>query len=169
MKQIKLLVVSDSHGNNSNIQRAIDMESPFDILVHCGDVEGSRSTIAPKEPPYEVIVVRGNCDYGNSLPLEREFKAGFFNVWVTHGDKYNVKYDEKLVNLKQVAGGKSADIVLFGHSHYAEIVKDTETGMILVNPGSIGDPKISSGRPTYAVIVITEDYDVIPVIKQLDE
>ncbi len=168
MDRIRILVVSDSHGNNSNIRKAIELESPFDILVHCGDVEGSRSTITPENPSYEVKVVRGNCDYGNSLPLEEEFKAVFFKVWVAHGDKYNVKYDEKLTQLKIAAKVKHADIVFFGHSHYAEIVNDTESGIVLINPGRIGTPKTSAGKPTYAIVEITEDYEIIPVLKELD-
>ena len=165
---MKILVVSDSHGNNGNVRKAIEIESPFDILVHCGDVEGTRSTIAPENPPYGVKVVRGNCDFGNSLPVEEEFKAGFFNVWVTHGDKYNVKYDEKLDQLKKAAKVKRADVVFFGHSHYAEIVDDKESGIVFVNPGCIGTPKTSAGKSTYAVVEITEDYEIIPVIKQLN-
>ncbi len=167
MDNIKILVVSDSHGNNGNIKKAIDIESPFDILVHCGDVEGPRSVVAPDDAPFEVKVVRGNCDFGNSLPVDEEFKAGFFNVWVTHGDKYNVKYEENLKQLKSAAIDRRADIVFFGHSHYAEIVNDKESGIMLVNPGSIGDPHTNAGKATYAVVTVTEDYEIIPEIKEL--
>jgi len=168
MDKIKILVVSDSHGNNTNIRRVIEAESPFNILVHCGDVEGPRSVVAPEDAPFEVRVVRGNCDFGNSLPVEEVFKAGFFNVWVTHGDRYNVKYDERFEQLKRAAVERHADIVFFGHSHYAEIVNDAENRIVLVNPGSIGDPKISVGKPTYAIVEITEDYEILPIIKVLN-
>ncbi len=167
MDTIKILVVSDSHGNNGNIRKAIELESPFDYLVHCGDVEGPRSVVAPEDAAFAVKVVRGNCDFGNNLPVEEVFKAGFFNVWVTHGDKYNVKYEEKLEQLKKAAIDRCADIVFFGHSHYAEIVNDKENGILLVNPGSIGNPHTNAGKVTYAVVKVTEDYEIIPEIKEL--
>ena len=165
MQKVKILVVSDSHGNNENVRRAIDLESPFDVFVHCGDLEGAPSAFVGNGE-FDVRIVRGNCDYGKDLPKEWEFKAAFFNVWVTHGDRYDVKYDEDLTRLRKAAKKKHADIVLFGHSHYAEIVEDKESGIILVNPGSIAS-SIGSGRATYAVLDITEDYEVIPVIKKL--
>ncbi len=103
----------------------------------------------------------------NSLPDEEEFKAGFFNVWVTHGDKYNVKYDDKLERLNRAAMERRADIVFFGHSHYAEILNDKENGIVFVNPGCIGTLKTSAGKATYAVVRVTEDYEIIPELKEL--
>jgi putative phosphoesterase len=168
MNTVKILVVSDSHGNNENIRKAIELEKPFDMLVHCGDVEGTLNTFED-DGSYEIRVVRGNCDYGNSLPIEDEFKASFYNVWVTHGNKYNVKYEDDLTQLKEAAKKKRTDIVLFGHSHYAEIVNDKESGIVFVNPGSIGTPRSSAEKATYAVMEITEDYEIIPTIKELKE
>ena len=37
---MKVLIVSDTHGHDENLERAVMMETPFDMLVHCGDVEG---------------------------------------------------------------------------------------------------------------------------------
>ena len=37
---MKVLIVSDTHGRDENLERAVMMETPFDMLVHCGDVEG---------------------------------------------------------------------------------------------------------------------------------
>ncbi len=167
MSDLKILVVSDSHGNNENIRKAIEIEKPFDILVHCGDIEGSLETVT-EGADYEVKAVRGNCD-GSDLPIEEEFKAGFFNVWVTHGDRYNAKYDEDLLNIKQAATNKHADIVFFGHSHFAEIVKDTESGITFVNPGSIGNPRSSAEKSTYAVVNVTDDYEIIAQMKELPD
>ena len=36
---MKVLIVSDTHGHDENLERAVMMETPFDMLVHCGDVE----------------------------------------------------------------------------------------------------------------------------------
>ena len=37
---IKILVVSDSHGARRHLQEIIDRERPFDYLIHCGDGAG---------------------------------------------------------------------------------------------------------------------------------
>ncbi|WP_044958236.1 metallophosphoesterase family protein [Butyrivibrio sp. LC3010] len=165
----KILVISDSHGYPGFAKKAIEKESPFDFLVHCGDIQDSISTITGDDPSYEVKIVRGNCDFGNSLPLNEEFKAGFLNVWVTHGNAYNVKYEESLKTLKEAAKSRCADLVLFGHSHFAEIVKDKENNITLVNPGSICYPQVTGDKATYAVITVTDDYEVIPEIKEIEE
>ncbi|WP_026528506.1 YfcE family phosphodiesterase [Butyrivibrio sp. VCD2006] len=166
---VKLLVISDSHGYPGFAKKAIEKEAPFDILVHCGDIQEPITSITGENPPYEVKIVRGNCDYGNSLPLDEEFKAGFLSVWATHGNAYNVKYEENLKTLKEAAKSRHADLVLFGHSHYAEIVVDKEEKITLVNPGSICYPQVTGDKATYAVITIKDDYDIIPEIKEIED
>ena len=37
---MKVLIVSDTHGKDENLERAVYQEVPFDYLIHCGDVEG---------------------------------------------------------------------------------------------------------------------------------
>ena len=74
-----------------------------------------------------------------------------------------------IITLKNAAIRASADIVLFGHSHYAEIVKDEETGIVFVNPGSICYPQVTGDKATYAVITVTDDYEIIPEIKEIEE
>lgn len=168
MDMCKMLVISDSHGYSGFAKKAIEKEYPFDILVHCGDVQGSIKTIVDDDLAYDVRVVRGNCDFGSAYPDDEEFKAGYLKVWVTHGNDYNVKYEENLKTLKTAAIRRNADIVLFGHTHYAEIVKDEETGIVFINPGSICYPQFSSDKATYAVITVTGGYEIIPEIKEIE-
>lgn len=167
LKEYKLLVVSDSHGNYGKLQRAIERELPFDVLIHCGDVEGYPELATGENPPYEVRVVKGNCDFGNRFPKEIECKVGLFNILITHGDRYNVKNEMELSTLKKAAKERLADIVLFGHTHCAEIVKDEENNILLLNPGSIGVSRFGAQNGTYAVLRITDDYDVIPELKHV--
>jgi putative phosphoesterase len=44
-------------------------------------------------------------------------------------------------------------LVLYGHTHYAEIIEDD--GLTLVNPGAIHSPV--AGTPSYAYVVIQGD------------
>ena len=35
---MKILVVSDTHGNLMNLREAMRIEAPFDMLMHLGDI-----------------------------------------------------------------------------------------------------------------------------------
>ena len=163
---IKILVVSDSHGNMANVRKAVEKEVPFDILVHCGDLEGSPDTLRSMGE-FQVMAVRGNCDYNADLKPDETFKAGFYTIWVTHGDRYRVKYEEKLTSLDAAAKERRADIVLFGHSHFAEIVRDEDNNILMLNPGTVMGSRINAEAATYATLLLTDDYEIIPEIKSL--
>ena len=58
----KVLVVSDTHGENDSLIRVINEEKPFDLLVHCGDASMTEYELA-KLADAPVHAVQGNCDY----------------------------------------------------------------------------------------------------------
>ncbi|MBR4175571.1 MAG: metallophosphoesterase family protein, partial [Lachnospiraceae bacterium] len=37
---MKILIISDSHGNFSAIRKVLSMEKDAQMLIHCGDIEG---------------------------------------------------------------------------------------------------------------------------------
>ena len=43
---MKILIVSDTHRNNANYLKVIDRIGPLDMVIHCGDVEGSELIIS---------------------------------------------------------------------------------------------------------------------------
>lgn len=66
---MKILVVSDSHGRDENLEQAVMQETPFDMLIHCGDVEGREIFIeAFTECPCHIV--SGNNDFFSDLPRE---------------------------------------------------------------------------------------------------
>ena len=64
---VKILIVSDSHGNNRNLIQAVkNMRGTMDMMIHLGDMECSPDSIRSLvECPVEMV--KGNCDYGNEL------------------------------------------------------------------------------------------------------
>ena len=59
---MKVLIVSDTHGRDENLEIAVNREAPFDMLVHCGDVEGREFYIealadCPCEALYPEIMI----------------------------------------------------------------------------------------------------------------
>ena len=47
---MRILVVSDTHGQRAELKEVISKTRPFDYLIHCGDTEGLR-TRSPGKPP----------------------------------------------------------------------------------------------------------------------
>ena len=37
---MRILIVSDTHGNHRNFDRAVKKAGKFDMLIHLGDLEG---------------------------------------------------------------------------------------------------------------------------------
>ena len=151
---MKIVILSDTHGDNRVIDQVIELEKPFDYLIHCGDSERDLKKYEDPSNPYRFLAVRGNCDY-SGLPAVVSARILFYNVLVTHGHHENVNYGNE--GLYELGKLNRADVVLFGHTHVPEIAE--EGGILLVNPGSPTLPRGASRRRTYAVLTLTEDYD----------
>ncbi len=145
---MRILVVSDTHRKNDTFARLLGTVGPVDLIVHCGDAEGSEYFLT-KIAKCPMKIVLGNCDYFSSLPRELDFNVGKHKVWVTHGHDHFVYGGNG--RLKKEAKERGADVVLYGHTHCPLI--DTSTpGIVAVNPGSISYPRQEGGRPSYAIM-----------------
>lgn len=126
-----IAVVSDTHNYLSILSKVKEEIQQADIVIHLGDVvedaeyllEGFRG---------RVINVRGNCDFNSTVPSESLEVIEGKRVFITHGHNYNVKQD--LLRLKYRAEEVDADIVLYGHTHVANV--EYENGILFMNPGS---------------------------------
>lgn len=146
---MKVLIVSDTHRQNQNFLNVVKKHQPFDMVVHCGDVEGSEYTIC-EAAGCPVEMVMGNNDFFSDLPREKEFHLGKYKVWLTHGHNYYVSMGNETI--KQEARAKGVDIVMFGHSHRP--VVEYEHGVIAVNPGSLTYPRQEGRKPSYVIMEI---------------
>lgn len=59
---MKILIVSDTHGQEKNLEEVLEKESPIDALIHLGDLEGGEDFINTHVscPAY---LVSGNNDF----------------------------------------------------------------------------------------------------------
>lgn len=146
---MKVLIVSDTHKRNDNFFRVLEAVSPVDMVIHCGDIEGSEYAISAGAGCM-VEMVAGNNDFFTRLPIEREFEIGKYRVWVTHGHHYYVSMGTE--RLKQEARVRGVDIVFFGHTHRP--VVDLEDDVMVVNPGSISYPRQDGHKPSYVLMDI---------------
>lgn len=146
---MRVLIVSDSHRHNQNLLTVLEKTGPYDMLIHCGDVEGSEYIIS-KAAGCPAVMVQGNNDFFSSLPREQEFMIGQYKVWLTHGHHYYIAMNTETI--KQEARAREVDIVMCGHSHRPMI--DIENDITLINPGSISYPRQENRKPSYIIMEI---------------
>ena len=103
---MKILIVSDSHRYNVNLLAVLERTGPYDMLIHCGDVEGSEYTIS-EAAGCPVVMVQGNNDFFSSLPREEEFMIGRYKVWVTHGHHYYIAMNTETIKQEAVKIGRA--------------------------------------------------------------
>ena len=157
---MEIIVISDSHGKQSNIKKILErqIKKPA-AVIFLGD--GLRDIAYADIEDIPVYSVKGNCDFGifsdADTPDELLIELGGKKIFMTHGHRYGVK--STLTPLVSMAASKSADILLFGHTHEAcEGFLDSENSLglkiekplYIMNPGSIGSY-------TYQFGIITVD------------
>ena len=149
---MKVLIVSDTHRRNENYIKVLEQVSPVDMVIHCGDIEGSEYLIA-QSAGCPVQMVTGNNDFFSDLPREKEFNVGRYKVWLTHGHNYYVSMGNE--NLKHEARMHGVDIVIYGHTH--KPVVDIEGDIIAVNPGSLTYPRQENRKPSYIIMELDRE------------
>ncbi len=147
----KILIVSDTHRKNDNYFALLERLGPLDMVIHCGDTEGSEYAIS-QAADCPVQIVSGNNDFFSELPRELEFEVGRYRVWVTHGHTYYVSMGNE--RIKQEARERGVDIVMYGHSHRPCL--DVEKDLTALNPGSISYPRQDGHRPSYIIMELDQ-------------
>ena len=131
---MKIIVISDTHGHTSALERVMELHRDADVVVHCGDSRGELADIKMKYTDKMYYEVRGNCDFGSTLPLTLTFTLDGLTFMVTHGHAYNVKFG--LEGLARAAKEDGADAVFYGHTHIPD--DRVIDGVRVLNPGACG-------------------------------
>ena len=75
-----------------------------DMVIHCGDAEGSEYALSSAaECP--VYIVLGNNDFFSDLPREITLDIGSYKVWVTHGHNYYVSMGNETIKKEAIDRG----------------------------------------------------------------
>ncbi|MBR1691277.1 MAG: metallophosphoesterase [Lachnospiraceae bacterium] len=151
---MKILVVSDTHRYNDNYLKALKREKPLDMVIHCGDVEGSEYLIS-EAAGCKTHIVLGNNDFFSDLPRELELTLGKYRALITHGHVYYVSMGNEMI--KQEAVSRGCNLVFYGHTHRPVI--DVGAEITAVNPGSLSYPRQDGKRPSYIVMTLDEKGD----------
>ena len=144
---MKALIISDTHGLCENLDKVLEIERPYDLVIHLGDLEGAEDYLAAAaECPVEAV--RGNNDYFSDLPDEKIIEVAGKQVLITHGHYYYVAAGvEKLI---KEAMGRNVDIVMFGHTHRPLLRRKRE--LVILNPGSLSYPRQEGRKPSYMIM-----------------
>lgn len=144
---MKILVVSDNHGNGSLIRKVLQKHQDADYYFHLGDSEMESYELRP------FVSVKGNNDYDFTMPLEKIIEVGDHSFYLCHGHFYGG--DPNLI--AQEAYYNECDFALFGHTH--EPFNEHINGIRVINPGSIRSNR-NDGKSSYCLIEIGENDEI---------
>ena len=68
--------------------------------------------------------------------------------------------------LEAEAERRGCQIAIYGHTHYPEIHR-TESGLLVMNPGSLAYPRQQGYQPSYIVLTINEKDELSAEIRYL--
>lgn len=154
---MRILVISDSHGRTSEIEKAIEAQPNVKHIFFLGDCVSDIEDLPYIYTDRTFHIVSGNCDYSSIYKSYDTAVIEKRKILFTHGHPFYVK--NGISRLAEQAKLENADIVLYGHTHTAKT--EYADGRYFVNPGSV-----CSGRETgrsYAVIDITSA-GIMPII-----
>lgn len=160
---MRILVISDTHRKDDNVEKILKKEGSFDRVFHLGDVEGSQKKLT-RMVKCPIDMVAGNNDMLGDLPKEKELELCGHHILLTHGHYYYVSLDTGM--LGNDAGARGFDMVFYGHSHRPKI--EERGGVTLVNPGSLAYPRQEGRRPSYIILNLEENKEPDFEIKYLD-
>lgn len=136
---MRIVVISDTHGNYSAIEDVFLRNADADWLFHLGDGEHELDRFIVANPflSQKIIHVAGNCDYGSLSHDVFTLPAMNNKILATHGHMHGVK--SSLEPLKQLAVQNGCNIILYGHTHERFI--SYQDGIYIMNPGSASCPR----------------------------
>ncbi len=148
---MKILVLSDSHGNRRVVEKVLDkMHDSCDMVIHLGDGESDMDIVREKYPDLPIEQVAGNCDRSSMLPSTKVVEAGDVKIYLCHGHIQGVKGG--LGHLRELAEMCGCTIAMFGHTHAR--LERYEEGFYFFNPGSVSMSH-DGNPPSYGVVDIS--------------
>ena len=161
---MKIGVMSDTHGSLPYFEKALDVLSDCDVLIHGGDIlyHGPRNDIPEGYNPKglikeinnldNIIIVRGNCDADvDQMVIKHPIEDGYILTEVGNVTfLLNHGYLESKEETIRQAKDKGANVLILGHTHVKELYMDED--LVVLNPGSTSIPK--DGSHSVAIIEI---------------
>ncbi|HOP11990.1 MAG TPA: YfcE family phosphodiesterase [Oscillospiraceae bacterium] len=146
---MKIVVMSDSHGNAETVEKVIAGNPDTDGFYHLGDGWRDFAFTAVEPGVFKVDIIRigvkGNCDMGCELPHKDVRTLEGVKIAAAHGEDFHGLSGAVLFGAKE-----KAKVVLHGHTHIPNI--EFVNGVWVVCPGTLK----YGGVQTYAVLEIRD-------------
>lgn len=131
-------IISDTHDNMGQIRRAVDIFNAKDVghVVHAGDFTSPFTFRILKGISGGFTGIFGNND-GDKLLLQKMSGGMVFNqphIFELDGKRIIVIHEHHIADA--LADSGHYDIVIYGHTHKAEIRRKKDT--LVINPGEAG-------------------------------
>lgn len=147
---MKIMVISDTHGDTNKAEEAIKKNKGINLIIHLGDYFRDAQKLSNMFPEIPIEYIYGNSDFMiEDVPAEKVLEIDGKRIFITHGHRYSVKWDYD--KLYKKAEEMKVDLLLFGHTHIADLIR--KESYCVLNPGSISDPRDDSNE-SYAIIDI---------------
>lgn len=149
---MKILVISDTHGDIDKAKATIEKCKDIDLIIHLGDYLRDAEKLNSMFPDIPFEYIYGNSDFMiGDVQAEKLLEYEGKRIFITHGHRYSVKWDYE--RLCKKAEEMHADLLLFGHTHVPDLIE--KNNCFLLNPGSISDPRNGS-KESYAIIELSQ-------------
>lgn len=151
---LRIGVVSDSHRQFTYVAAMRERCGRLDWLLHAGDHLSDAARIAADlgVDPACVRAVAGNCDFPETEPDELLLELEQVRILMVHGHRHGVKFGpQRLFYRAQEVGAR---VAVFGHSHVAFLAD--AGGVLLLNPGSLSQPRRPGDPPSCAVLELAD-------------
>ncbi len=160
---MRVLIIGDTHGQDDIFLKVLSREKDFDVLLHTGDFEGSEFVYSEltKCPFYYIA---GNNDFFTDAPYKQVIELDGCRIFMAHGHRSSLHrgYDK----IRREAAKNGASIAVFGHSHVP--AAQYQSGILLLNPGSLAWPRQENRKPSYIMLTLSEGRAVSYEIRYLD-
>lgn len=149
---MRILIVSDTHGYDSNLKRVLAKTGVPDCMIHLGDSESTQEYME-QVAACPVYMVAGNCDYFTNLPKARIEELGGCRIFMTHGHYYYVSVGIR--DLAEEAKMNGCNVAMFGHTH-RPFIDRSDPELTILNPGSLSFPRQEDRQPSYILMQAEE-------------
>jgi len=148
-------VISDTHDRLPRVELAVRRlnEEKAELVLHAGDFIAPFTASFFKPLKADLIGVFGNND-GDKELLKRKFGEigaeirGRFAEVMVNGLKIAVVHGDDETLLRALINAESYNVVVYGHTHKAEIYQKGDT--LVINPGEVCG--YLSGKSTIALL-----------------
>ena len=143
----KIIVLSDTHGNQLLLRKALQNEKDAAVIFHLGDYYEDLDENFDLTENKTIVKVPGIFHIGylnKTIPATQTFAMDSWNFLLVHN------LDD--VHRKLI----KPDLTLFGHTHNRTFYK--KGNVFYLNPGHLKNTEDKGRKPSYSILEVTTDF-----------